>query len=116
MVNVTKHAYKRMKERCGYSKSTCQRMAEKAFAEGVSHADVSGRLDKYFYQLYCYDYSANNLRIYGEFVYVFSDHNLVTVMLLPNDLKDSVKKKDHEYQKKNFYVMKSFIAEMFLHI
>lgn len=51
MVNVTKHAYKRMKERCGYSKSTCQRMAEKAFAEGVSHADVSGRLDKYFYQL-----------------------------------------------------------------
>ena len=31
MVNVTKHAYKRMKERCGYSKSTCQRMAEKAF-------------------------------------------------------------------------------------
>lgn len=41
MVNVTKHAYKRMKERCGYSKSTCQRMAEKAFAEGVSHADVS---------------------------------------------------------------------------
>ena len=92
MVNVTKHASKRMKERCGYSKSTCQRMAEKAFAEGVSHADVSGRLDKYFYQLYCYDYSANNLRIYGEFVYVFSDHNLVTVMLLPNDLKDSVKK------------------------
>lgn len=68
MVNVTKHAYKRMKERCGYSKSTCQRMAEKAFAEGVSHADVSGRLDKYFYQLYCYDYSANNLRIYGEFL------------------------------------------------
>lgn len=92
MVNVTKHAYKRMKERCGYSKSTCQRMAEKAFAEGVSHADVSGRLDKYFYQLYCYDYSANNLRIYGEFVYVFSDHNLVTVMLLPNDLKNSGKK------------------------
>lgn len=46
MVNVTKHAYKRMKERCGYSKSTCQRMAEKAFAEGVSHADVSGRLDE----------------------------------------------------------------------
>ena len=40
----------------------------------------------------CYDYSANNLRIYGEFVYVFSDYNLVTVMLLPNDLKDSVKK------------------------
>lgn len=66
MVNVTKHAYKRMKERCGYSKSTCQRMAEKAFAEGVSHADVSGRLDKYFYQLYCYDYSANNLRIYTQ--------------------------------------------------
>lgn len=61
MVNVTKHAYKRMKERCGYSKSTCQRMAEKAFAEGVSHADVSGRLDKYFYQLYCYDYSANDI-------------------------------------------------------
>lgn len=67
-------------------------MAEKAFADGVSHADASGRLNKYFNQLYCYDYSANNLRVYGEFVYVFSDHNLVTVMLVPNDLKDGVKK------------------------
>ncbi len=92
MVYVTKHAYKRMKERCGYNKATCQRMAEKAFSEGVSHTDVSGRLDKYFYHLYCYDFSANNLRIYGEFVYVFSNHNLVTVMLVPNELKEGVKK------------------------
>lgn len=30
--------------------------------------------------------------IFKEIVYVFSDHNLVTVMLLPNDLKNSVKK------------------------
>lgn len=92
MVYVTKHAYKRMKERCGYNKATCQRMAEKAFSEGVSYTDVSGRLDKYFYHLYCYDFSANNLRIYGEFVYVFSNHNLVTVMLVPNELKEGVKK------------------------
>lgn len=92
MVNITKHAYKRMKERCGYNKVSCQRMAERAFSKGVSQSDVSGRLDRYFSQLYCYDYSANNLRIYGEFVYVFSNYNLVTVMPLPNELKESVKK------------------------
>ena len=55
MVNITKHAYKRMKERCGYNKVSCQRMAERAFSKGVSQSDVSGRLDRYFSQLYCYD-------------------------------------------------------------
>ena len=88
---VTKHAKQRMKERCGFNKQTCNRMAKKAFEEGVTHAQTKGRLNKWVTSLYFRNKSANNIRLYGDNAYIFCEDRLVTVIPIPNNLKKSMK-------------------------
>ena len=46
MVTVSKHAVRRLKEHCGLNKRSAQRMADKAFTDGIRHTDTRGRLNK----------------------------------------------------------------------
>ena len=46
MVTVSKHAVRRLKEQCGLNKRSAQRMADKAFTDGIRHSDTRGRLNK----------------------------------------------------------------------
>ena len=50
-INITKHAYDRMKERLGFSKKAAARMADVAYLEGISHRETNGRLNKYISSL-----------------------------------------------------------------
>jgi len=63
-MGVTKHAGKRMKERCGLNKKSVDRIAEKAFEEGIPHNKTKGRLNKWISSLYFKNKKANNIRIY----------------------------------------------------
>lgn len=86
-VNVTDHAYKRGNERLKLSNKSLLKMAGKAFNEGKKHSDFKGRMEKYFTGLYLKNKTANNIRIYGEYVYLFSQNILITVYRVPNELK-----------------------------
>lgn len=86
MVTVSKHAKKRLKERCGLNKRSVKRMADKAFTNGIRHSDTRGRLNKWVTGLYFYNKTANNIRLYGDKAYIFAGNTLVTVIQIPPDL------------------------------
>ena len=91
-MEVSNHAKERMKERCGFNKKSCDRMASKAFEEGISHKQTKGRLNKWVTSLYFKNKSANNIKLYGDKAYIFCDSVLVTVIQIPISLMKDFKK------------------------
>lgn len=95
-MNVSKHAEERLKTRCGFNKKTSERMAKRAFEEGITHSKTKGRLNKWVTSLYFRNKNANNIRLYGDKAYIFCDEILVTAIQIPvflmKDLKKMVKK------------------------
>lgn len=63
---ITDHAYQRGKERLSFSHETLERIAHKAFKEGVRHSETKGQLNKYLTKIYFQHGNANNVRVYGE--------------------------------------------------
>lgn len=100
-IEITKHAYDRMKERLGLNKKAATRMAEIAYSDGIKHGDTSGQLYRYISaQAYAYMKKGYCLKIYGEAVYCFINRkdeetdektsSLVTVWVIPQNLKNQV--------------------------
>lgn len=90
-MKLTKHAKLRLKERCGFPKKAQERMTEKVFAEGITHTQTKGRLNKWITGLYSKNTNANNIRIYGDKAYIFCGETLVTVIPVPVDLRKDIK-------------------------
>lgn len=84
MCKLTNHSKKRMKERCGSNKSSEQKIAQTAFEKGITHAETSGSLHRYLDGLYLSHHKANNMRIYGDKVFIFCGDQLITVLQLPS--------------------------------
>lgn len=76
-----------MKERCGFNRKAQERMAERAFNEGITHKQTKGRMHKWVTSLFFKNCNANNIRLLGEFAYVFCGETLVTVIPIPIDLR-----------------------------
>ena len=93
-IEVSRHAYERLHERCGLSRKAATRMAEKAFYIGMKHSDTKGQINRWITSLYFNNKSANNFRLYGIFAYIFCNKILVTVLEIPNNLKNRWKPKD----------------------
>lgn len=93
-IKVSRHAYERLHERCGLSRKAAIRMAEKAFYTGMKHSDTKGQINRWITSLYFNNKNANNIRLYGNFVYIFCNKILVTVLEIPNNLKNRWKPKD----------------------
>lgn len=89
-MTITNHAKQRMKERCGFNKKTAERMARKAFYEGITHAQTKGKLNKWITSLYFKNEKANNIRLYGDFCFIFAGETLVTVIPVPVNIKKSM--------------------------
>ncbi len=90
-MDVSKHAEDRLKERCGFNRKTYERMAQKAYDDGITHAQTKGRLNKWITSLYFRNKNANNIRLYGDKAYIFCDEVLVTVIQIPVDLMKKLK-------------------------
>lgn len=101
MVRVSKHASRRLKERCGLNKKSVQRMADIAFTNGMKQEDATGQLNRWMASLYCANMDANNIRIYGNYVYIFCGITLVTVLHVPHRLKNHVNEQKKEISKKS---------------
>lgn len=91
-MSLSNHAKTRMKERCGFNKKSCERMAEKAFNEGICHNQTKGPLNKWVTSLYFKNKKSNNIRLYGDKAYIFCDETLVTVLQIPTNLMKNLNK------------------------
>ena len=88
---ITEHAYKRAKERLKWKNSVLDKMAEIALKEGLRHKDTKGTLRKYIDKLWLKYKNCNNIRIYGENIYIFPGSTLVTIYRLDNKLIKYIK-------------------------
>lgn len=82
-ITVTQHARHRLRIRGGRKGTNADAAAKRAFAEGITHSETRGSLNRYLTHLYFQHQSANNIRIYGNLVYLFRSVTLVTVLPLP---------------------------------
>lgn len=89
-MTISNHARQRMKERCGFNRKSQDRMAQKAFNEGITHKQTKGRLHKWVTSLFFKNCNANNIRLYGDFAFIFAGETLVTVIPIPNDIKKNM--------------------------
>ncbi len=90
---ITKHAEKRLKQRCGFNKKSMERMVSKALNEGVSHKETKGELKKWVSGVYLKEKKTNNIRLYGDKAYLFHSDMLITVFQIPPYLTKNIKKR-----------------------
>ena len=91
MVEVTKHAEERLIERCGLNKKSVQRIADKAYNNGIRHGQTKGHLKKWVDGLYFTNKTANNIRLYGDKAFIFTNERLITVIQIPSNLRNDMK-------------------------
>lgn len=91
-VIITRHAIKRMKERCGIPRKAAKGLAQKAMCDGVTHAEARGKLKRYISRLYKEYGQANGVRVYGRHIYLFAGSTLITVVHLPHGMEGGMKK------------------------
>ncbi len=70
-VIVTRHAADRMRERGGLNRKSIQRIANQVYFNGYPIERTKGRLRKWMYKISKSNPSAQNLRIYGDKLYIF---------------------------------------------
>lgn len=90
IVEITRHADKRLKERLGLPRSARSRIAEKAFLNGKTHADAKGKLKRYLDGCWLSYKTCNNVRLYSEHIWFFKGNRLITVYDIPNKMKSGV--------------------------
>ncbi len=91
-MNISEHAKKRMKERCGFNGKSQERMAQKALEYGITHAQTKGRLKKWITSLFFKNTNANNIRVYGDNAYIFCGSTLVTIIRVPANIRKDMQK------------------------
>lgn len=76
----------------GLPKRSVERNARRALTEGIGHREANGALKRYIAWLYeLYDGNGNNIRIYGDKVWVFHDGILITVLNVPGQYRKAAK-------------------------
>lgn len=89
---VSRHADSRLKERLGLPKSARKRMAQRAFEQGWKHSEARGKLKRYMDHCWLSHKNCENVRIYGEHLWLFSGPMLVTVFEIPKNMRGGVPK------------------------
>ena len=92
---ITDHASKRIKQRMGIKKKAQYKTVERAYSKGIRHCEVNGRLKRYVDKAYLSHGKSNNIRIYGDNMFLFHNNVLLTVCVLPTDLKSVANKISH---------------------
>ena len=91
-VNISEHAAERAKSRFSLKRDALERLAERALWEGIGHRQANGRLKRYFDMLYLQNRTANNVRIYGEVVFLFNGDTLITLWRVPANMMKIVRR------------------------
>lgn len=91
-IHITQHAIERASQRLGLCAKALRRTAPKALSYGISHADTTGSLRRFLDALYLSERNANQIRVYGEHVWLFHGERLITILHLPHKLKTAARK------------------------
>lgn len=92
-VTVTKHAQERLKERNGLSKASANRMAKRAYMEGVPYIAMKGRLSKWVTKSVKGGLApVKDARLYGDKLFLFDGTTLITVLQVPYNIMKQVNK------------------------
>lgn len=83
-IKVTKHAYKRARQRLKWKRDTLDRMMGKVFVEGLKPSAFSGVFGRYIRKKLNKGGVANHLMIHGEVLFFFKDSVLITVYKVPS--------------------------------
>jgi len=89
---ITHHASDRAWDRLGLKPDSVQRLANMAFANGIRQEDTAGSQARYLGALFMQEKTANNLRVYGDAVFIFVGNVLVTAHHLPHRYRETVRK------------------------
>ncbi len=83
MIEITRHAEHRARSRLGMKPGSLRITARNAYQRGIRHFETTDSLNRYLTKLWFYNQRANNIRVHGDAVFVFSSNVLVTVYRLP---------------------------------
>lgn len=84
-IQITKHAYGRLKERTGFSPQRSEEIAEKAYYCGKAPEDFPKIVQNYLKNVL--DGSSGDcLRVLGNDIYLFGNGYLITVFSIPNKI------------------------------
>jgi len=84
---ISDHAYSRAKERFGIGKKSLFRLFQKAQRFGIGPKDTTGNLHKYMIGEVFKSGIPKNVKIYGEFVFIYDNECLITVFIIPRNIR-----------------------------
>lgn len=82
-VYITRHAEERLKQRNGWNKKTINRMALKIYNEGTT---LNKKEHPWAIDMIKMRAKNSLYKLYGNFVYVFQDTTLITVLNIPQNI------------------------------
>lgn len=85
-LKITQHAYIKARLRFRWNRSTLNKMALRALTKGIHYNNSVGTLKSYIHSIWVKYKSCNNIRIYGENVYLFQDGKLITLYRVNNEM------------------------------
>lgn len=83
-MKLTENSKDVLKDRVGLPVSAKEKLAQTAFDEGLQHKECVGKLHKYVSYLYNRCKRGNQIRLYGNHVYMFHNGRLITVFTIDN--------------------------------
>lgn len=90
MLIVTDHGEERIRKRCGVKRKAAERLAKIAFEKGITLEETTGELRSFLRAQQRYNGQANNIRVYGDKVYIFCNEYLVTVLNIPKEYQNKI--------------------------
>ncbi len=85
-VEVSKHGDLRVRKRIGINKNAVKRLAAIAYEKGKRFSETKGRLHQYLKTVDGYDFTGNEIIVYGNNLFIFRQKNLITAWPLPGIL------------------------------
>lgn len=91
-VMITQHARLRAEKRLGLTKLAVNRIAQKAFDDGIPHTETRGSFRRYLEDRLVErnGRSIDAVMIYGDHIYLFAGLSLITIYFTPKEFKHVV--------------------------
>ena len=86
MAVTTKHGKRRMCERAGITSGCAAKMASRILKNGFRHTDTIGDLRGYLGHCWAKHHNSNNMRVYGDKLYIYTGERLITVLNIPQNI------------------------------
>lgn len=91
MAYTTRHGRRRMYQRAGITRGSANKMAKRILEKGFRHTDTTGELNRFLCAQWKKHHNSNNMRVYGNQLYIFCNDSLITVIVLPEQIMQDMK-------------------------